>query len=235
MKISIIIPALNEEKYLPVLLDSLDRQSLRPYEIIVADGFSKDKTRAIAAARGCLVVDGPDHPGTGRNRGAAAATGDVFIFIDADIVLPDNFLEGFMHSFTSSGAVCATGIYAPLGGSAWEKFCYTMGNFFIYAVQKFSPFAAGYFIAVTQTVFAELGGFDETLLLCEDHDLVKRASRLGKFRVFRRILYTSTRRYSEKGKLELSLFYFMVTAGTIFGKKYKRNDSKVKYEFGHHQ
>lgn len=235
MKISIIIPTLNEEKYLPVLLDSLERQSLLPSEIIVSDGFSTDKTREIAAVRGCVVVDGPDHPGTGRNRGAAVATGDLLIFIDADIILPDRFLENFMSRFIDSEALCATGIYEPLAGSPWEKFCYGFGNIFMYIVQIFSPLAAGYFIAIEKKLFLKLGGFDETLLLCEDHDLVKRASKHGGFRVFWIVLFTSIRRYSENGKLVLAIFYFKVSIGTMLGKKYKRQNAKIKYEFGNHQ
>jgi len=72
MKVSIIIPALNEEKTLPVLLDSIKAQDFSDYEVIVADANSKDRTREIAAEYGCRVVDG-GLPAVGRNAGAGGA------------------------------------------------------------------------------------------------------------------------------------------------------------------
>lgn len=234
MRISIIVPTLNEAKYLPRLLDSLDRQSVRPHEIIVADGFSADQTRTIAANRNCIVVDGPDHPGTGRNRGAAVATGELLIFIDADIVLPDGYLEDFLAAFTRAGAVCATGVYAPLEGTRWQRFCHGVGNLFMYVLQGIRPLAAGYFLAIRHDTFAALGGFDETLLLCEDHDLAGRAARTGRFRVFWLELRTSTRRYQEQGGLALARLYLAATAKTLLGKKIRRGDQGITYPFGKH-
>jgi len=66
--LSIIIPALNEEKYLPLLLKSLKSQNFNEYEIIVVDAGSSDKTVDIAKEYGCKVVKG-GVPGAGRNRG----------------------------------------------------------------------------------------------------------------------------------------------------------------------
>jgi len=65
---SVIIPSLNEEKYLGRLLDSIQQQHLKPAEIIIADAHSKDRTREIARKYGCKIVDGegipclPDQP-----------------------------------------------------------------------------------------------------------------------------------------------------------------------------
>ena len=73
--LSIIIPTLNEEEYLPRLLESIRRQTYRDYEIIVADNNSEDQTRAIAESFGARVSPGGNHPGKGRNRGAEAAKG----------------------------------------------------------------------------------------------------------------------------------------------------------------
>ncbi|HRP68451.1 MAG TPA: glycosyltransferase, partial [Turneriella sp.] len=64
-KISVVIPALNEERDLPELLSSLKAQSFRNFEVIVADAGSKDKTREIAQEFGARVVDG-GMPGVGR-------------------------------------------------------------------------------------------------------------------------------------------------------------------------
>ena len=96
--ISIIIPTLNEKKYLPKLLESLKKQTYRDYEMIVADNGSKDRTRDIAKSYGCKVVMG-GLPAVGRNNGAKAAKGDYLLFLDADVVLPKNFLKKFYSEF----------------------------------------------------------------------------------------------------------------------------------------
>ena len=56
MKISIIIPAYNEEEYLPKLLESIEKQDFKDYEVIIADANSSDNTREIAESYGCTVV-----------------------------------------------------------------------------------------------------------------------------------------------------------------------------------
>src|SRR5690242_14030921 len=86
--LSIIIPTYNEEEYLPRLLASIRSQRFEGYEIIVADNKSTDRTREIAARFGAKIVDG-GMPGPGRNLGARAAQGDLLLFLDADVILPD--------------------------------------------------------------------------------------------------------------------------------------------------
>src|SRR5690242_17040473 len=98
LPVSIIIPTLNEEKSLPRLLLSITRQTFLPKEIIVADAFSSDKTREIARSFGCNVIDG-GLPGKGRNEGVKKATQSFLLFLDADVVLPPQFLEKTMQEF----------------------------------------------------------------------------------------------------------------------------------------
>ena len=96
--LSIIIPALNEEKYLPLLLKEIKKQNFADdLEIIVADAGSEDKTVEIAKNYGCKIVQG-GLPARGRNEGAKIAQGDIFLFMDADnIYLPKNFLEKLIN------------------------------------------------------------------------------------------------------------------------------------------
>ena len=91
--LSIIIPTLNEEHYLPLLLESIKRQDFdsHGYEIIIADADSRDKTLKIAQNYNCKVIDG-GLPAKGKNKGAKVARGDLLLFLDADTVLPENFV-----------------------------------------------------------------------------------------------------------------------------------------------
>src|ERR1700722_20305548 len=96
--ISIIIPSLNEEKYLPATLESIKRQDFKDCEIILADAGSTDKTLEIAAQYGCRVIEG-GLPARGRNNGAQVAKGDILFFLDADSMLPDGFLSKVIAEF----------------------------------------------------------------------------------------------------------------------------------------
>ena len=92
-KISVIIPARNEENALPNLLASLNRQAFVADETIVVNDSSEDNTKQIAEKNGVIVVDSKPLPKgwMGKNwacyQGANQATGDLFIFVDADTIL----------------------------------------------------------------------------------------------------------------------------------------------------
>lgn len=77
--LSIVIPTLNEEKHLSVLLESIKRQDVDNYEIIVADAGSRDNTKKIARKFGCKITKG-GKPAAGRNAGAKKAKGSTLCF-----------------------------------------------------------------------------------------------------------------------------------------------------------
>ena len=86
MKVSIVIPTLNEGDLLPRLLASIGKQTFRDYEVIVADAKSGDNTKQIATSFGAKVVRG-GMPGEGRNAGVRRARGEFLFFFDADVVI----------------------------------------------------------------------------------------------------------------------------------------------------
>ncbi|MFX3636996.1 MAG: glycosyltransferase family 2 protein [Candidatus Pristimantibacillus sp.] len=110
-KLSIIIPARNEECNLPHLLDSLLSQTFPPFEIIVVDDFSDDRTKQIAESYGVKVIVGSPLPEgwTGKSwavwNGYMQASGDVLAFLDADIRMAPNALELLMKARERSNGV----------------------------------------------------------------------------------------------------------------------------------
>lgn len=112
VSVSIIIPARNEEKNLPVLLESLGRQGTRVHEIIVVDDESTDGTAEVARAMGARVIRaGPLPEGwlgkaNACHRGAMAATGDWLLFLDADTWFEPAGLDRLLACFARrSGAL----------------------------------------------------------------------------------------------------------------------------------
>ncbi len=103
-RVSVIIPARNEEGNLPYLLASLQKQTFRPYEIIVVDDFSSDGTREVAREYGAKVIESIGLPDgwTGKNwalwNGYLQSSGDIFVFLDADVRLAPGALEALLKA-----------------------------------------------------------------------------------------------------------------------------------------
>jgi 4,4'-diaponeurosporenoate glycosyltransferase len=116
-RISVIIPARNEERNLPRLIQSFENQHVKPHEIIVVDDHSDDATARIAKERGARVIAAPALPPDwlGKpwacHQGAQAATGDVFIFLDADTFLEPEGFQKIINQFTEQPGALSIGPY----------------------------------------------------------------------------------------------------------------------------
>ena len=165
--ISIIIPTLNEEHYLPLLLESIKKQKIDNYEIIVADAKSEDKTREIAESYGWKVIEG-GLPAKGRNQGAKAATGDLLLFLDAEVILPENFLHRALQEFKKRNLDVAGCGLEPIEEEWMPKFLFPkfgydlLYNWPIRFLENVFPYAAS-FILVKRELHEKLGGFDESI------------------------------------------------------------------------
>ena len=110
-RVSVIVPARNEEKNLPYILNSLNAQTYKPFEIIVVDDFSEDKTKEIASQYGVKIVENTELPAgwTGKTwavwNGFLNSSGDILVFLDADVRLAPNALESLLQARESSGGV----------------------------------------------------------------------------------------------------------------------------------
>ena len=230
--LSIVIPTYNEEKYLPLLLRSIEAQDFSDYEIIVADAHSTDTTRQIAVATGARVVDG-GMPGPGRNRGAEVATGEVILFLDADVVLSDpSFLRATVDEFTRRKLGIATCKMSALSDKKIDKVFHEAFNYFMWVTSAVVPHAPGFCIFVEAEVHRAIGGFDETIQFAEDHDYAMRASKVKKFGLLKTSrIPVSVRRFDRDGRFTIAIKYlfselYMRTKGGI------RSDV-LKYRFGH--
>jgi len=230
MKVSIIIPTLNEEQMLPRLLDSIKVQDFNDYEVIVADAKSKDSTREIAEQYGCRIVNG-GLPAAGRNTGAAAARGDFYFFLDADVIIPQGFIRNVYEEMQDCYYDLATCEIRPLSNYRLDRVLHRMINLAVILNLRVDPKAFGFCIFVTKRLFERVGGFDETIYVAEDNDFVKRAS---EFRALRYLssayLMVSVRRFEKEGRFAymnkgIKLNLYRTFRGEI------RNAEVVTYEF----
>jgi len=217
--LSIIIPTLNEEKYLPLLLDQIKKQDFLDYEVIIADAGSIDKTLEIIKHYGHKVVPG-GKVAKGRNNGVRATKGDLLLFMDADnIYLPDDFLSTLVKEFKSKNCDIAT-FPMYVDGNRMDKLVYKMYNWWVKSLQSIKAYASNSLI-VKKEVFEKVGGFDENVKLAEDHDFARRAAKVGKFR-FIEIdpVLASARRIKKEGRIKIYSKYilaaiYMETFGPI--------------------
>lgn len=211
MKISVIIPAYNAEATLPLTLKSLARHPARcEVEIIVVDDASPDRTADCARplADRVLVMDGNQGPSLARNEGARAATGDVYLFTDADV----EFLPDTMERITSS--LEANPEYGAVTGnlsvdSVSENFVGTYKNLYMHFAFKDSgptmdvPYTS--VVAVRKDAFWEAGGFVD-ILPNEDRMLgiaLKRAGHTILFDNDIQVRHYRTYRWPEFCRIEL--------------------------------
>lgn len=227
--LSIVIPTLNEEKYLPHLLRSLERQTLKDFEVIVADADSQDATQEIAARHGCRLVPG-GRIARGRNAGARQARGEFLLFLDADATVAPTFLADLMRQVWKQRLDVASGFITPDSRRIFDKLMVAASNLWHFAIQRFYPHASGFYILAKRTLHEEIGGFDEELFLTEDHDYVIRAARHGKFRyLWNPRVKFSVRRFDKEGRLRL-IWKFLVLEIYMLFKRVR--DEVVRYEFG---
>ena len=200
MIFSIIIPTYNEEEYLPVLLESIKKQSFEDYEVIVADANSTDKTREIAESYGCIVVDG-GLPAVGRNNGAKVAKGEYLLFLDSDLELTDDYLRNVIYEFRMERLGIAITQMTPLSNKLDDKIFHELANDFMISVENIKPHGAGcYGIISRKELHDACGGFDEELNFGEDTDYIERLAKKERFKVLRNAkIGVSTRRLEEEG------------------------------------
>jgi len=210
--ISVVIPALNEEKYLARCLNSLVRQSRKePIEIIVVDGGSTDRTIQVAKEYANKVLVEPARPvGAARNIGAKQADGDILAFVDADTIACEEWLEEISRTlYSEPGAVGVTGPTLPYEGTHLDRIAYHVATGW---VQRFSlrlgrPHVAGFNCAYRRGAFWNAGGFDENRVILEDVMLSLRVRHQGQI-LFdpKMVAYTSLRRIEKYGYAYLTIY-----------------------------
>jgi glycosyltransferase involved in cell wall biosynthesis len=230
--LSIIIPTKNEEHWLPELLKSIKAQTLQPFEIIVADAHSTDRTVDIAKEFGARVVEG-GAVAVGRNRGAQAAKGTLLFFLDADVVLTDNhFLGKAVGEMLERKLDLATCDVVPLSDSRVDKTLHKTYNRYVRACGSRFPHAPGFCMLVTRRAHLDIGGFDESVVFCEDHDYARRLSKIGSFGFLRGVnIPVSVRRLQRDGRVNIALKYVLAEFHLALVGPIRHN--RFHYSFGH--
>lgn len=227
---SIIIPALNEEILLPRLLRSLKKQSFKEFEVIVVDANSKDKTVHQATKfKNDLDINiisiNHHNVAYSRNAGAKRAKGEYLVFIDADNSLYPNFLENLNRILLKTRYAVVIPSIEPEKKTFMYGFIFLLINLTVSVTNVFGlTSTTGGNIVVLKKVFEKLGGFDPSIFVSEDQDLVKRVRASGLSVKYMRSLVVifSVRRFEKEGPLLIFKYLISAIYTSIFGKITRR-------------
>ncbi len=192
MKISLIIPTLNEEKYLPQTFDSIKKLNRQPDEVIVVNASSDDKTVDIAKSYGAKVITVDRRSiGYSRQKGLESARGDIVAYTDADTILPYNWLSIIMNHIQKDHVVGVFGGFRVPDGPWWYRLYINavqpVTNTIIYAFTKI-PFATGQNMAFFKKNALSQGGFPVDFKIAEDIEIARRVMSTGPI-IFRQNFY----------------------------------------------
>ena len=255
---SIVIPTLNEEKFLPRLLSDLVKQKEKDFEVIVTDSFSKDKTRdCIKFYKKTLSLDfirtRQKNVGSQRNYGAKRATGDYLVFLDADTRINASFLKRVKKTIAKKKGLLFLPYLLPDKEYKQYKPLFDLLNILVELSQNLPKrFSLGGSIVIERNFFNIIGGFDDKLFIAEDHELVQRAGLWGVDSKFIKEAGTffSLRRMRKEGQINFFYKYFVASARRLLfneeikkkifeyqmgGQSYLENgEGHKKEEFFHH-
>lgn len=206
MNLSIIVPAFNEEKFLPATMKAIHEaitvfnEAGWEWELIVCDNNSNDRTSEVAQELGAKIVFEPvNQIGRARNTGAAAACGDWLMFVDGDSEPNiDVFRKTLEHMcderILAGGCIMEQDMDTPLLNTLTE--CW---NWF----SKTMRWMAGSYIFVRADAFREVGGFDLKRFAGEEIVLSRALKRLAKERNQRLVIISEHRLRTSSRKLKL--------------------------------
>ncbi len=230
--ISIIVPTLNEEKYIGILLNSLQKQTRQPTEIIIVDGFSQDKTRQIIKMYPSVKLLKAHPPvGNQRNQGARVAKGDTLIFLDADTTIPINFINQIHQFLKKQPIYVASPMFIPQTKNPLILLTYLFFNCMFWLFQKVLPSGASTCLIIHKKTFLSSGGFSSEYKF-EDIELIRRLSKKNAFKILPMTVYTSPRRFYKQGVLTTIFQYLLLSV--FFCTNQFKIANKVPYFFGNY-
>ena len=192
--ISFIVPAYNEERLLGATLDALHqaaRAAGEPYEVLVVDDASTDGTAAVAQRHGAVLVSVAHRQiAATRNSGARKATGDSFVFVDADTIVNETVVRAAVAALRGGAAGGGAAVQFDAAVPLYARLLMpVLVRFF-----RTARLAAGCFLFCTRSAFVAVGGFDEAFYGAEELVLSRALGRHGKFVVLPEAVITSGRK-----------------------------------------
>lgn len=239
---SVIIPTLNEEDYLPKLLEALKRQKNQNFEVIIIDGGSKDNTSFVTKS---IQTEFPikfincqkKNVSYQRNLGAKKAKGRYLLFLDADSYINPNFtINAQKYIQKHPGLIFLPFLYPEEKRQYPDiKLIFSVLNELVDLSQNLNqPFSMGGSMVWERNLFRTIGGFDENISITEDCAIVRKAKSWGvRAKMIKSVkIRMSLRRLKKEGRL--TLFYKTILLNLYLLVTPKIKKKLFEYEMGGH-
>lgn len=237
--LSIIIPTLNEEEYLPRLLDDLSQQKMMNFEVIVVDASEDRKTKDTTLKTHVLYPlslysTNKKNVAHQRNLGAAYAQGQYLVFLDADTRIPPDFTRSLITASRKNPGLVFRPYTIPEDRRNLEiSSLFVIWNIIVeLSFSTSSPFGDGACMIFDKNLFHTIGGYNEKMYIGEDHEIMRRCARWG---VRPKMLpdvvaIFSQRRMLREGKLQLLYKYTLIGLHSLL--KMEVKEDTLSYKMG---
>ncbi len=228
---SVVIPAYNEEKYLPLCLKSLFNQDFPKsnYEIIVVDNASTDKTANIAKKFKVQLIKEPKKGVVyARQAGFMKAKGKIICSTDADCIVPKNWLKKINFAFKKNPYLVAVGgTFELINVDSFFKLIIKLSTppgLFVDQLLRAGTGLYGPNLAIKKNSFRKIGGFDTSLIAGEDIEITKRLLPLGKIKNLSSLkVKTSARRFNQSFQESFKYIVLNYITLNLFSKSYLKH------------
>ena len=234
--LSIIIPTLNEEKYLPSLLSCLSSQTFRNFEVIVVDGNSDDKTKEVIKkfSKALSIKTINSHlrnVSFQRNLGLSKARYERILFLDADTSFGDDFLEKALEEIRERDInVCGCLLY-PDSKKLIDRLFFFLFRTYVFLFHGFLG-GNGCCIFTLKSLHKKVKGFDESIIVSEDFDYTRRLRKFTKINLLNSVVvYTSVRRFEKYGRFRTGFKILLIGLYVLFIGKIRTDIFKYKFGF----
>jgi glycosyltransferase involved in cell wall biosynthesis len=226
-KMTIVIPAKNEEDYIEgILTDIVSQENIRGVKVFVADGSSEDTTRKkvlrlkelYAKEISIELIEG-GNVSKGRNAGLARVETPYVIFIDADVRLSST--SQIYDTYRCLLKKTLVGAKLRTHSSFLSSAVYSAFNFFNLMICKKRPFALGSYFATRSSKIKDLGGWDESLVHSEDWELSGKYSPKD-YKLCKYPILVDDRRFKRMGYFAMGKMLFL---NLLIGREYRKKDN----------
>ncbi len=216
-KVSIIIPTLNEQGYITSTLEHCLAQTSPADEIIVIDAGSIDATaEQVARFPEVKFISSQGPVGSQRDSAGRLASGDILVFLDADVLPPKDFIARAVAVMEKKQLDLACPLYWPERSTFPIQAVYVFFCAMFVLFQFIAPSGAGSGILVRKQLFNRVDGFEGRYKF-DDIAFIRKAARQGKFRMLWQWLPVSDRRFRQYGAVRMFLLYLLLSPIFILG------------------